>query len=261
MKEKIKNSKGITLSTLVITVIIILILTGTTIYNAQGSIRIQKLTKLTNDIELLREKVSDYYNEYGEIPAKIEYTNIDSLSNIRSKKNDTGKFYVIDLEAMQGISLNYGKDYEKIKNNPTNANEYTDVYIINKESHNIFFVHGIAIQRDGNTTTYYTDYTKPDETTVDLRYIDGILVPDGYYYIGTTKDKSIVISSNKEENTDETNANQYIWTKQIVELESVPSSIKLEDNNQNEEEFLKSVNKNKGYFRNSEGKVAYTIVK
>ena len=65
MKEKIKNSKGITLSTLVITVIIILILTGTTIYNAQGSIRIQKLTKLTNDIELLREKVSDYYNEYG----------------------------------------------------------------------------------------------------------------------------------------------------------------------------------------------------
>lgn len=264
MKEKIKNSKGITLSTLVITVIIILILTGTTIYNAQGSIRIQKLTKLTNDIELLREKVSDYYNEYGEIPAKIEYTNIDSLSNIRNKKNDTGKFYVIDLEAMQGISLNYGKDYEKIKNNPTNANEYTDVYIINKESHNIFFVHGIAIQRDGNTTTYYTDYTKPDETTVDLRYIDGILVPDGYYYIGTTKDsagnKSIVISSNKEENIDETNANQYIWTKQIVELESVPSSIKL-DNNQNEEEFLKSVNKNKGYFRNSEGKVAYTIVK
>ena len=151
------------------------------------------------------------------------------------------------------------KGYEVVQ-----VEEKADVYIINKESHNIFFVHGIAIQRDGNTTTYYTDYTKPDETTVDLRYIDGILVPDGYYYIGTTKDsagnKSIVISSNKEENIDETNANQYIWTKQIVELESVPSSIKL-DNNQNEEEFLKSVNKNKGYFRNSEGKVAYTIVK
>lgn len=263
MKERIRKEKGITLTTLVITIIILLILTSTTIYNAQGSIRIQRLTKLVNDLELLREKVSDYYNEYGEIPAKIEYTNISGLSNIVSKKNDTGKFYVIDLEAMNGISLNYGRDYEKIKNDPTNADKYTDVYIINKDSHNIFFVNGITLQRNGVTTTYYTDYTKPDETTVDLRYIDKILIPEGYYYIGKTKDngenESIVISNTKEDTIDETNTNQYTWTKQISELENIPSSIKL-DNNQKEEEFLKSVNNNKGYFRNSEGKVRYTIV-
>lgn len=112
---------------------------------------------------------------------------------------------------------------------------------------------------NGVTTTYYTDYTKPDETTVDLRYIDKILIPEGYYYIGKTKDKSIVISNTKEDTIDETNTNQYTWTKQISELENIPSSIKL-DNNQKEEEFLKSVNNNKGYFRNSEGKVRYTIV-
>ena len=203
MKNKIKQEKGVTLSILVITIIVLLILTSTLIYNAKGSIHIQNTTKLYNDLELLREKVSEYYNEYGEIPGKIEYTNIGNLSNVLSKNNDTGKFYVIDLEAMKGISLNYGKDYENIKNNPNNANSYTDIYIINENSHNIFYVNGVTITKDDTSTTYYTDYPEPDETTVDLRYIEGILIPDNYYYIGKTKDnsgnESIVISKYKTE--------------------------------------------------------------
>ena len=70
MKNKIKQEKGVTLSILVITIIVLLILTSTLIYNAKGSIHIQNTTKLYNDLELLREKVSEYYNEYGEIPGK-----------------------------------------------------------------------------------------------------------------------------------------------------------------------------------------------
>lgn len=262
--KKIKQEKGITLSTLVITIIVLLILTSTLIYNTKGSINIQNRTKLYNDIELLKEKVSEYYNEYGEIPAKIEYTNIGNLSNILSKNNDTGKFYVIDLEAMKGITLNYGKDYEKIKDNANSANSYQDVYIINKNSHNIFYVKGVTVTSNDITTTYYTDYTQPDETVVDLRYIDGILIPTDYYYIGKTKDNSgnelLVISKNKRDTINTSSTNQYTWTKQISELEKVPDSVKL-DSNQKEEEFLKSVNYNQGYFRNPEGKVAYNIIK
>ena len=263
MKNKIKQEKGVTLSILVITIIVLLILTSTLIYNAKGSINIQNTTKLYNDIELLREKVSEYYNEYGEIPAKIEYTNIGSLSNILSKNNDTGKFYIIDLEAMKGISLNYGKDYENIKNNPNNANSYTDIYIINENSHNIFYVNGVAVTNNDTTTIYYTDYTEPDETTVDLRYIEGILIPNNYYYIGKTKDNAgnelIVISNNKEETINASNTNQYTWTKQVSNLEKVPDSIKL-SGNQKEYEFLESANYNQGYFKNSEGKVIYNVI-
>ena len=263
MKNKIKQEKGVTLSILVITIIVLLILTSTLIYNAKGSIHIQNTTKLYNDLELLREKVSEYYNEYGEIPGKIEYTNIGNLSNVLSKNNDTGKFYVIDLEAMKGISLNYGKDYENIKNNPNNANSYTDIYIINENSHNIFYVNGVTITNDDTSTTYYTDYQEPDETTVDLRYIEGILIPDNYYYIGKTKDNSgnelIVISNNKEDTINTSNTNQYTWTKQVSKLEKVPDSVKL-SNNQKEYEFLESVNYNQGYFKNSEGKVVYNAI-
>lgn len=271
MKNKIKQEKGVTLTILVITVITLMIITGTLIYNVEDSTRIKKLTNLYSDIDLLRTKVTDYYEEYGEIPAKIKYTNTSGLSNVLSKNNDkVDDFYVIDLEAMKGITLNYGNDYEKIindttitKENPEKADQYKDLYIINKNSHNIFYAKGVSIQDKNNVKMYYTDYTIPDETVVDLRYIDGILIPENYYYIGKSQSlsesESIVISDKKDDTIDGQSTNQFIWTKQIVELEEVPSSIKF-DEGQNEEDFLKSVNANKGYFRNPEGKVQYTKI-
>ena len=263
MKVKIKQEKGITMTALVITVITLLILTGTMIYNTQGSININKLTNFYNDLELLRDKISTYYNEYGKLPAEIKYTNTSRLASVLSTQNDTGDFYVIDLEAMQGITLNYGQDYEKVKNYPTNANSYTDLYIINENSHNIFYAKGLEIKEDDTVKTYYTDYTEPDETIIDLRYIDGILIPDGYYYIGKTKDsggnESIVISNVQGETVDTTKTNQYTWTKQISKIETKPSSVTL-DSNQKEYQFVKSVNTYKGYFKNSEGKVQYIVI-
>lgn len=263
MKNKmLKKTNGITLPILVVTVIVILILAGTTIYNANGTVKAQKLTHLFNDLDLLREKVEDYYEEYGEIPAEIEYSDVDELYNVLSKNNDRGRFYVIDLEAMQGISLNYGRDYEKIKNDPQNATNYKDVYIINVSSHNIFYVQGITVKgNNGEETTYYTDYTSPDETIVDLRYVNGVFIPDGYYYIGKAKNSSgngvTIISTIKDDKIDSTSTNQYTWVNQISKLTSIPDDVKLSDG-QTEEDFLTSANKNQGYFKNSEGKVAYS---
>ena len=155
MKYCIKQNKGVSMVALVITVIILVILTNILIYNAQDNIYIKSLTNLYNDIDILREKVSEYYNEYGKIPAEIKYTNTSQLSNVLSTKKDIeDEFYVIDLEAMQGITLNYGKDYEKIKNDKDNANIYTDVYIINKNSHNIFYAQGIKIKENNIRIRY-----------------------------------------------------------------------------------------------------------
>lgn len=263
MKNKLRQEKGITMMALVVTIIILLILTSVLVFNTQDSVYIKRLNNLYSDIELLRSKTDEYYNEYGQIPAKIKYTNIDTLKNVLSTKNDTGDFYVIDLEAMEGITLNYGKDYETVKSDSTNANNYTDLYIINENSHNIFFARGIEIKEKDTVKTYYTDYTEPDETTVDIRYVDGILIPDGYYYIGKTKDSSgnetIVISNNKEENVNLNQTNQFTWEKQISQITEVPSSVTLE-NNQEDYQFISSVNNFKGYFKNTEGKVRYVVV-
>lgn len=260
MKKSLKQNRGVTMVALVVTVIMLIILANVLVFNTQDSIYTKKLNNLYNDLEILRNKVEEYYNEYGKIPASIEYKNINELEEVLSKNNDTGKFYVIDLEAMQGITLNYGREYESVKNDADNI--YTDIYIINENSHNIFYVKGIQIKQNSQIKNYYTDYITPDETAVDLRYIDGIMIPDGYYYIGKSKDESgneyIVISNNKEE-INNTKVNQYTWISQVSTLTDVPSDITLEST-QNKYDFLDSVNIYKGYFKNSEGKVQYYVI-
>ena len=118
MKKNIRSERGITLTVLVITVVVLSILSFTIIINMKTRTNISKLSQLKSDISTLEEKVSNFYNKYGEIPADIEYTNTSSLEPIMNNKEKTSesKFYVIDLQAMKGISLNYGRDYENVKN-------------------------------------------------------------------------------------------------------------------------------------------------
>ena len=92
MKNKLSQEKGITMMALVVTIIILLILTSVLVFNTQDSVYIKRLNNLYSDIELLRSKTDEYYNEYGQIPAKTKYTNIGTLKNVLSTKNDTGDF-------------------------------------------------------------------------------------------------------------------------------------------------------------------------
>lgn len=218
MKKILKSQNGVTLTSLVIAVAVILILTGTIIVNVTGNLKTEKLRNMQSDIENLRDKVSTYYAQYGKIPAdtSIEYTNINGLQSagVISEVADTGKFYVLDLSAMENVTLNYGKDYEKIRNKEATTeeqiNSLTDLYIINEASHNIFYVDGIELDGD----RYYTDYTADDIDTayVDLRYVDNVEIPDGFYYVGGTKDTGLVISDVQGDDLDNSKGgNQFVW--------------------------------------------------
>ena len=167
----IKKDKGITLISLSIAVIIILTITGMILYSAKDNIYIKNLTNMENDIANLRDKISLYYSEYGDIPAQTEYQDITNLENAGViGANDTGKFYIIELEKLDGLTLNYGEDYEKYKaNGYTYSSDLTDIYIINENSHNIFFVEGIRVKENDETKMYYTDYTEGDKETVILK--------------------------------------------------------------------------------------------
>ncbi len=175
---KINNSqKGITMVTLTIAIIVLVIVSNILIYNAKDSVHTRKLENLYNDIQMLRDKVIEYSIEYGNIPAddKLEYSldGKDDLKNnwMTNEEKQTGKFYVIDLKELDGLTLNYGRDYEKITESSTkeDINKLTDIYIVNNVSNNIFYVEGINV--DGKK--YYSDREK-DETNVNLRYPQGI---------------------------------------------------------------------------------------
>lgn len=167
----IKKERGITLISLSIAVIIILTITGMIIYSAKDSIYIKNLTNMQNDIANLRDKVSLYYSEYGDIPAKTEYPDVSNLQSAGVLGvNDTGKFLILELENLEGLTLNYGEDYEKYKvNDYTNLTDLTDIYIINENSHNIFYVEGIRVKENDETKMYYTDYTEGDTEKVDVK--------------------------------------------------------------------------------------------
>lgn len=167
----IKKENGVTLIALSIAVIIILTITGMIIYSARDNIYIRNLTNMQNDIANLRDKIAEYYAEYGDIPAKTEYPDISNLQSAGIiGANDTGKFLIIELEYLSGLTLNYGEDYEKYKaGNYTNLADLTDIYIINETSHNIFYVEGIRVRENDTTKMYYTYYTEGDTETVDLK--------------------------------------------------------------------------------------------
>ena len=109
-KIKRKN-EGITLITLAIAVVILVIISSLLVYNAKTGIKLRNLDMMYNDIELLSDKVNSFYTKYGALPASIEY--IEDIA-FQPEPNDSTIYYVIDLNALEGISLNYGYGFKNI---------------------------------------------------------------------------------------------------------------------------------------------------
>lgn len=248
MKINVKSQKGITLIALTIAVIILVLLTGMLVYNAKDTIYIENYRNLSNDIENLKDKVSEFYSKYGEIPANIQYTNtidIEGVLNTKEKEN-MDRFYVIDLQALDGLTLNFGEDYEKVKDtNTETANQYTDIYIIHKITHNIFYVEGVNVEDNGVMLTYYTTYREPDNTDIDLRYVEGVKIPNNFYYVGGTKETGLVISDIRGDDMENSKkGNQYVWIP-------VEDTVLQEDGKTiatDEKEFVESANANRGFY-------------
>lgn len=215
IKKFLKGQKGISLITLTIAVMVILVLTNVIILNVTDNLRIERLKALQTDISNLRDKVSNYYAKFGTIPiVDVEYKNINNIKSagLISEVNDSGRFYVIDLDKIENLTLNYGRDYEKItpSSTDTEINSYTDIYIINSTSHNIFYVKGVKIDNDW----YYTDYLAEDIdlAPINLKYIDNVRIPEGFYYVDGKKDTGIIISDVEGDDIQNSKkGNQYVW--------------------------------------------------
>lgn len=282
MKKILKQEKGISLISLAVAIIILVIITNILVYNAKDSIHIKNLTNMYNDISNLREKISNYYSVYGDIPAKIKYENTQAIDKLESAGvigvNDSkNEYYVIELSALEGLTLNLGRDYETIKNmepitpdKQTQINSLEDIYIINKNSHNIFYVAGVS---DGNRKYYYTDDKNIDKAKIDLRYVEGVKIPDGFYYCGGNKQEGIVISDVQGDDLENTKqGNQFVWipvenfeefkrqdfkeeisntefiTTQIIDGKYYETSANGKDEGSEVEKMYKSVRINKGFY-------------
>ena len=155
IKKTIKSKKGITLVTLSIAIIIMLIITSTLIFNISTGTKVKALNDMYHDIEKLKDKVDIYYSKYRSIPVvKTKYENVENIISINP--NDNNEYYVIDLEALENITLAYGKDYGKYKSNPSKT--LTDLYVMNARSHKVYYIKGIQFD-------HQMYYTIPEEST------------------------------------------------------------------------------------------------
>lgn len=188
----IKSNKGITMITLIIAIIIMLVISSTLIYNANNAAKTRVLNNMYSDIQVLKDKIDLYYSSYEALPIiKTEYTNTSNIIGIN--QNDGNKYYVIDLEILENLTLNYGEGYKEFKT--TLSSNIVDIYIVNEQSHNVYYVKGIKL--DNNT--YYTipgEHTEVEVPTIANIKLDNI---DGNVATLTVKgvNKSCGISAMK----------------------------------------------------------------
>lgn len=180
----IKNNRGVALATLVVAVLIMLTITGTITYTSLDSMKLRKLDNMYNDIRLLNQKITNYHIENNELPILENPIEYEAIKDVVTKEENGEKnkinpndieenYYIIDLEKLGGITLKYGRDYEKYKENSADIENDKDVYIINKTSHTIYYLKGIDINGEGISIEKHTleEYYGEYYTEINLKPI------------------------------------------------------------------------------------------
>ena len=208
----IKDEKGVTMISLIVAIILMIIIASTLIFNSKNGADINRLNKMYEDIEKLNDKISIYYSKHKTLPVKgSTYENISNIKGINV--NDNENYYVIDLESLEDLTLNYGKEYKRYDTN----NNVEDIYVINEISHTIYYIKGIQIDDD----IYYT--TNANYTKVEIPIWSNVY-NETEEFIDLNGDKAIIpsgfqISLNKGENTildglvvrNATDLNEFVW--------------------------------------------------
>lgn len=120
---------------LIITILLMLIILSTIGFTATTSLQIKFLNNMYSDIRILDEKIAIYYLKYGNLPTTSSIIEFDKSINVNDNKN----YYEIDLNLLEGVSLNNMKD---------TATVGKDKYIIDEQSHTIYYQKGVIVKEE-----------------------------------------------------------------------------------------------------------------
>lgn len=131
--KKVKSNKGITIITLIVTIILILILTTITVTSTYTGSDYRRYKLMCADVELLEDKIIYFYRQYGELPIGNE------VVNLPVEIDNENTFCEINVNLLSDLTLNYGEE--------------EDVYIVDTETFEVYYLNGIEYQNE----IYYTD--------------------------------------------------------------------------------------------------------
>ena len=121
---------------IVLYVLILIIFFSIIVIYIKNGIKISNLNDMYSDIEILEDEISLYYLNTGKLP--IIDVQIDEFYANSINPNDNLVYYEIDLSKLKNLHLSYGNGLNGSK----------DKYIINEQSHTIYYYDGIKFGKE-----------------------------------------------------------------------------------------------------------------
>lgn len=168
MINKMKNSKGITLLSLVITVIILAILISITVYEGKEALDKTKVQSFMTDMLSIKSKVKGYSEEIDSQTWDKSASEKDS-----SKKELFSNYNIITYN--ESVKYNIFVDSEYVN---TTKYSYT-YYTVTEQALTNMKLEGI---KDENYKIVFAKDSQGDYKSVDIIYVDGLRYKNNTYY-------------------------------------------------------------------------------
>lgn len=140
-----KNSKGITLVSLVITIIILMLITSVTVYTGTNVIKQVTLQNVNTDMMLIKAKVKTMEEQAKFNKDNSNYKGTPLIDVHDNKKIDK----LVDEEIVEDITKYYLLSKEDLNSMGLEKIDIADGYLVNYESEEIIYVRGL--KKDDNT--------------------------------------------------------------------------------------------------------------
>ena len=135
-----KQEKGITLTVLVITILLMGIIVGTTFKLSNDNLNLKHVNSMYTDLESLKDSIFVYYNKYGALPLGNKYLGPNDFLSAANVNDEADEYYIIDISKLENITLTRDLTWTE-----------GDVYIINTKTHEIYYPEGVVLDE----VTYY----------------------------------------------------------------------------------------------------------
>ena len=128
MKLNIKSNKGMSISTLVISIILMIIILSSIVLSVNKTSEAKEAMQLNNDIEELTRRVKLYYMQNGTLPIDERY----SEYIVFEESDLEEEFYLLNISAFDNLNL---KNKEDITIHDDGSINVRKGYLIIKETH------------------------------------------------------------------------------------------------------------------------------
>ena len=199
LRKKLKNTKGITLIALVVTIIVLLILAGVSIAMLTG-----------NNGVLTQAKSAKENTRVGEVQEKVKLAAQAALTDNLGNGIEKEKFQE-ELNNMFTQGEQVGLEYDETNKKYTVT---VDKYEVEVSNMGAVGEAKEAVIQAKLTLTYKNTEQKAGENVAKV--VDkNVPIPTNFYYVGGTKDTGVVISDNSADENQGVDSNlsgnQFVW--------------------------------------------------